>query len=173
MAVVGLRLPSWSLSKYLLSGYPCFVFNLVCTLASVCVCARVCVPQVADFGMSRALDIQSRIQTRTYGTITHQPPETLLQGMVSRETDTYSLGVLLWQMYTGTRPWAGMTHAQVSYQSRRSDMLPYRLSQRLPHSKVSVCDVSLRHASVPRTAGGRAFCACHQDAHLAVFVAPM
>lgn len=69
--------------------------------------------QVADFGLSKSLDIKTRIQTRTYGTITHQPPETLLHGLVSRETDTYSFGVLLWQMYTGSRPWAGMSHAQV------------------------------------------------------------
>lgn len=71
------------------------------------------VAKVADFGLSRCLDVKTRIQTKTYGTITHQPPETLLHGMVSRETDTYSLGVLLWQMYTGSRPWAGMTHAQI------------------------------------------------------------
>ena len=60
-----------------------------------------------------ALDIRMRIQTRNYGTITHQPPETLASGHVSRETDTFSLGVLLWQMYTGSRPWAGLTHSQV------------------------------------------------------------
>jgi len=69
--------------------------------------------KIADFGMARALDIRTRIQTKTYGTITHQPPETLADGVVSRETDTYSLGVLMWQMYTGSRPWGGLTHSQI------------------------------------------------------------
>jgi mitogen-activated protein kinase kinase kinase 11 len=39
-----------------------------------------------------------QVQTNTYGTITHQPPETLADGCVSRETDIFSFGVLLWQM---------------------------------------------------------------------------
>lgn len=75
--------------------------------------------QIADFGLSRSLDVKTRIQTRTYGTITHQPPETLSDGVVSRETDTYSLGVLMWQMYCGSRPWAGMTHSQVGPLTRQ------------------------------------------------------
>ncbi|GFH11602.1 protein kinase domain-containing protein, partial [Haematococcus lacustris] len=36
-----------------------------------------------------------------------------MDGQVSRETDTYSLGVLMWQMYTGSRPWAGLSHSQI------------------------------------------------------------
>ncbi|KAL6762194.1 kinase-like domain-containing protein [Haematococcus lacustris] len=69
--------------------------------------------KVADFGLSRCLEKVMAVQTRTYGTITHQPPETLSHGLVSRETDTYSLGVLMWQMYTGRRPWHGMTHGHI------------------------------------------------------------
>eukprot|EP00983_Pelagomonas_calceolata_P103018 1158870-Pelagomonas_calceolata.AAC.5 len=42
-----------------------------------------------------------------------QPPETLVEGTISRATDIYALGVLLWAMYTGSRPWAGLSHAQV------------------------------------------------------------
>ncbi len=25
----------------------------------------------------------------------------------------YSFGILLWQMYTGSRPWSGLTHSQI------------------------------------------------------------
>ena len=63
--------------------------------------------------MSRSMDIKTRIQTRNYGTVTHQPPETLRDGILSRSCDVYSLGVLMWQMWTGSRPWAGMGHAQM------------------------------------------------------------
>lgn len=35
------------------------------------------VAKVADFGMARVLDVDERIQTRMYGTITHMPPERL------------------------------------------------------------------------------------------------
>ncbi|KAL6763903.1 mixed lineage protein kinase [Haematococcus lacustris] len=69
--------------------------------------------KVADFGLAHSLDTATCVHTLNYGTITHQPPETLMDGQVSRETDTYSLGVLMWQMYTGSRPWAGLSHSQI------------------------------------------------------------
>eukprot|EP00798_Chlamydomonas_sp_ICE-L_P013679 gene13679-19567_t len=64
--------------------------------------------KIADFGLARIMDIMhgSRIQTKTYGTITHMPPETLLDGIISKSVDVYSFGVLLWQMYKGQRPYA-------------------------------------------------------------------
>lgn len=35
-------------------------------------------------------------------------------GKLSKATDVYAFGVLLWEMYTGMRPWAGMMQMQVS-----------------------------------------------------------
>mmetsp|Transcript_19044 Transcript_19044/g.32598 ORF Transcript_19044/g.32598 Transcript_19044/m.32598 type:complete len:905 (+) Transcript_19044:39-2753(+) len=71
------------------------------------------VAKVADFGLSRALEARTRITTRNYGTITHMPPELLTDGLLTKATDVYSFGVLMWQMYTGSRPWSGMRHAQI------------------------------------------------------------
>ncbi|GLC36181.1 hypothetical protein PLESTF_001471200 [Pleodorina starrii] len=71
------------------------------------------VAKVADFGLSRTLEIRSKMQTANYGTLSHMPPELVLHGTVSRAVDVYSFGVLLWQMYTGSRPWAGLTHSQI------------------------------------------------------------
>lgn len=47
------------------------------------------------------------------GTVTHQPPELLLQGHMSKAVDVYSWGVVVWEMVTGRRPFAGMSHSQV------------------------------------------------------------
>lgn len=71
------------------------------------------VAKIADFGLSRRLDMKSSITTKTYGTITHMPPEVLGDGAVSKAADVYAFGVLLWQMYTSSRPWAGMGHAAI------------------------------------------------------------
>eukprot|EP00878_Enallax_costatus_P015719 GHUV01016470.1.p1 GENE.GHUV01016470.1~~GHUV01016470.1.p1 ORF type:complete len:346 (+),score=111.35 GHUV01016470.1:799-1836(+) len=71
------------------------------------------VAKVADFGLSRSLAHTSKIITKTYGTITHMAPEVLEHGMVSKAADVYSFGVLLWQMVTGSRAWAGMSHMAV------------------------------------------------------------
>lgn len=49
----------------------------------------------------------------TCSQLSHMPPELVLHGTVSRAVDVYSFGVLLWQMYTGSRPWSGLTHSQI------------------------------------------------------------
>jgi serine/threonine protein kinase len=63
--------------------------------------------QLADFGFSRKLNYTEMLQTNSYGSVTHMPPELLGEGLLSKAADVYSLGVLLWQMYNGSRPWAG------------------------------------------------------------------
>jgi serine/threonine protein kinase/GAF domain-containing protein len=68
--------------------------------------------KVADFGLARAAQ-QQVIKTRTYGTVTHQAPEVLMKGELSFAADVYSFGVLLWQGWTGARPWQALSHAQV------------------------------------------------------------
>lgn len=40
--------------------------------------------KVADFGLSREMHCKSRVETRTYGTITHMPPELLSSDVVSK-----------------------------------------------------------------------------------------
>ncbi len=40
--------------------------------------------KVADFGLARNLDICSKVETRTYGTITHMPLELLRDGLMSK-----------------------------------------------------------------------------------------
>ena len=40
--------------------------------------------KVADFGLSREMHSKSRVETRTYGTITHMPPELLSSDVVSK-----------------------------------------------------------------------------------------
>lgn len=96
-----------------LSGWNCMLSSSGSTAGAG---GRGFVCKIADFGLSRSLDIQSKIQTRNYGTMTHMPPETLVNGVISKSTDVYSFGVLMWQMYTGSRPWSGLSHAQIIMQ---------------------------------------------------------
>lgn len=70
--------------------------------------------KVADFGLSRQSS-SSTVDTDTYGTVTHMPPELLMEGKLTKSADVYAFGVLLWEMYTGERPFAGMRHAQIIY----------------------------------------------------------
>ncbi len=63
--------------------------------------------RAADFGLSRNMDVQTRVETRTYGTITHMAPEVLRANIVSRAADVYSFGVILWELAAGCRAWVG------------------------------------------------------------------
>ncbi|KAK9826680.1 hypothetical protein WJX74_009614 [Apatococcus lobatus] len=62
---------------------------------------------VTDFGLSR-LSKGKYVESKVYGKLTHMPPEVIIEGHVSRASDAYSFGVLLWEMYTGLEPWAHM-----------------------------------------------------------------
>lgn len=44
------------------------------------------VAKVTDFGLAREADLAARIKTRTYGTVTHMPPELLREGCLSTVT---------------------------------------------------------------------------------------
>jgi len=63
--------------------------------------------KVCDFGLSRFLEgpEQSHISNARQGTPFYIAPEVLKQGIMSRDADVFSFGVLLWEMYTGRPPW--------------------------------------------------------------------
>lgn len=67
--------------------------------------------KIADFGMSRAL--VPSILTETFGTMTHMPRELLVDGIMSQAVDVYSFGVMLWEMLTSQRAWAGARQALI------------------------------------------------------------
>ncbi len=60
------------------------------------------VAKVGDFGLAREASAGPRsIKKNMYGTVTHMPPEALMDGGITKATDVYSFGVLLWEMLTG------------------------------------------------------------------------
>ncbi|GAX72582.1 hypothetical protein CEUSTIGMA_g38.t1 [Chlamydomonas eustigma] len=67
------------------------------------------VAKVADFGFSRFMSSQTHLVTKSLGTVTHQPPELLIAGILSPSADVYSFGVLMWEVYT-----AGHVHQSLS-----------------------------------------------------------
>jgi serine/threonine protein kinase len=71
---------------------------------------------VGDFGLARVLDTSAtQLQTGTFGTVTHMPLELIQQQLLTRATDVFSFGVLLWEMYNGKRAWAGKSAVQILY----------------------------------------------------------
>jgi len=67
------------------------------------------VAKVADFGLSGTGNSGSEMA----GTVTHLAPEALQGGPPARQADVFSFGVLLWELYVGERPWAGLDVAAI------------------------------------------------------------
>jgi Protein tyrosine and serine/threonine kinase len=71
------------------------------------------IAKVTDFGLSR---ISSKeVTTKTVGTVSHMPPELLVDGVITKAGDVYSYGVVLWEMWNGKRAWEGASMGQVVF----------------------------------------------------------
>jgi serine/threonine protein kinase len=73
--------------------------------------------KVADFGIARAVStVENLTQTGTVmGTATYFSPEQARGGAVDPRSDVYSLGVVLYEMVTGTPPFTGDNPVSVAY----------------------------------------------------------
>jgi len=74
--------------------------------------------KVTDFGIARTLDVEKGMtQTGTVlGTSDYIAPEQASGQVVSRETDVYSLGVVLFELLTGCVPFKGESFVAVALQ---------------------------------------------------------
>ena len=70
------------------------------------------VGKVCDFGLAK-LALETSMRTNHCGTISHMAPELLSEGALGFYTDVYSIGVLIWEMWTGVRAWCGQRPAQI------------------------------------------------------------
>nr|MBA2560568.1 serine/threonine protein kinase [Propionibacteriales bacterium] len=81
--------------------------------------------KVADFGLARAIS-SSTAATATsgilMGTVSYLPPELVTDGTADARSDVYALGVLAFELLTGTKPHAGDNPIQVAYKHVNNDV---------------------------------------------------
>jgi serine/threonine-protein kinase len=79
--------------------------------------------KVLDFGIAKARE--SGVLTETgiiKGKLAYMSPEQALHEPVDRRTDVFAVGVILWQLLTGTRLWAGKRDADLYTRLIRGDI---------------------------------------------------
>src|SRR5437867_984080 len=64
--------------------------------------------KVVDFGIAKAANSSSQTRTGTLkGKVAYMPPEQLRGEALDRRTDVFALGVVLYELLAGKRPWEG------------------------------------------------------------------
>ena len=72
-------------------------------------------PKVADFGISKTISNQTQIYTsEVMGSVYYLSPEQAEGGRITTATDVYSLGIVLFEMLTGSVPFKGSSIASVT-----------------------------------------------------------
>ncbi|MGW1881734.1 Stk1 family PASTA domain-containing Ser/Thr kinase [Streptomyces sp. NPDC001970] len=78
--------------------------------------------KVADFGLVRAVGAVTNTTGSVLGTVSYLAPEQIESGTADTRADVYACGVVLYEMLTGAKPYAGDTPAQVLYQHLNEDV---------------------------------------------------
>jgi non-specific serine/threonine protein kinase/serine/threonine-protein kinase len=71
------------------------------------------IPKLLDFGIAKLLHAEGAALTATVGAMTleYASPEQILGALITTSSDIYSLGVLLYEMLSGRRPYRNVTSA--------------------------------------------------------------
>ncbi len=73
------------------------------------------VPKITDFGIARLLDTSSTQDSGIIGSPSYMSPEQILGGPIDSTTDIFSLGVLIYYLIAGEKPFYGNTPHAVTY----------------------------------------------------------
>jgi len=68
--------------------------------------------KIGDVGLSKYINASHHTQTQSVGTVSYMAPE-VSRGKYGRELDLYSLGVMLYEMLSGSLPFQGATPGEV------------------------------------------------------------
>jgi eukaryotic-like serine/threonine-protein kinase len=107
------------------------------------------VPKIMDFGIARLLSSQKN-SDQLYGTPRYMPPEYLQRRDVSEANDVYALGLILYEMLTGTVAIEGNDIKQIIFNVFNSKIaLPSNLSddvgELFEHIVLKACDKNINN----------------------------
>ena len=87
--------------------------------------------KIADFGIAEALNQSSFTQTNSVmGSVHYMSPEQTRGGLVTRQSDIYSLGIILYELITGTVPFNGDTPVSIALKHAQEPISSIRKKDR-------------------------------------------
>ena len=78
--------------------------------------------KLCDFGISR--DLRTTVSTAQRGTIPYLAPEVFIELRLSKKSDIYSYGILLWELVMCEEPYKNMQGLQIMYIVGTEDIRP-------------------------------------------------
>ncbi|MDZ5711607.1 Stk1 family PASTA domain-containing Ser/Thr kinase [Jeotgalibacillus haloalkalitolerans] len=96
--------------------------------------------KITDFGIAMALSATAITQTNSVmGTVHYLSPEQARGGTASKKSDIYSLGIVMYELITGTLPYEGETPISIALKHLQSDLpRPSEVVKDLPQSLENV-----------------------------------
>lgn len=141
------------------------------------------VAKITDFGIAVILSEHNLTQTNTIlGSVHYLSPEQARGGMATKQSDIYSLGIILYELLTGTVPFEGETAVSIALKHFQSDIPSIRqIDPRVPqalenvvfkatakrpedrYASVKAMAVDLKTALSPKRANEPRFMPAHPD----------
>jgi eukaryotic-like serine/threonine-protein kinase len=79
--------------------------------------------KIADFGLARASTHNTATSQALLGTIAYLSPELISRGEADLRSDIYALGIMMFEMLTGSQPYQGDQAITIAYQ-HQNDIVP-------------------------------------------------
>ncbi|MCA1828538.1 MAG: protein kinase [Myxococcales bacterium] len=101
--------------------------------------------KVVDFGIAKAANSSSQTRTGTLkGKVAYMPPEQLRGEGLDRRTDVFALGVVLYELLAGKRPWEGTSEVALIGKIMTEDPQPLgELRPDAPRELIDIVDKAL------------------------------
>jgi serine/threonine-protein kinase len=81
--------------------------------------------KVADFGLARAVsEVTAASSGVVLGTVAYLSPELIAEGVADKRADVYAVGVVLFELLTGTQPFVADAPIQVAFQHVHAEFPP-------------------------------------------------